>query len=864
MAKYFIAFFSFWISLSATAQKGQDVEYKGESFREVLADLESRFEVVFSYTADVVHDPNIHRQYRQLTLLQILDDLLPLLGLRYEIYDGSYIVIVPIEKTLMTLCATIVGEDGEALPFVTVYLPATGGGANSDENGMLNWQAELLGNEQVEFSYIGYERYVTDVSSLADCPTIVLRPRQFSFEEVVVKEYVTSGIEQSVDLDHMILRPDKIDMVPGLTDADVLQLVQLMPGVSSIDESATGLHVRGGTPDQNLILYDGIPIYNGGHFFGMISAFNPSLIDKVDVYRSGFGPNFGGRLASVIDIRSTQSIPDRVNFDAGINFTHGDASLLIPLLDKKLSISLGARKSYTDIVETPTYRKLSERVFRKGKLDEVNDEDVEVLDFNLAFDFNDYNAKILFEPSEKDKISFSYFRVDDNLNFDFEDFDDHFSTKDKLKQSSTGWSGIWQRLWNDDFESSLTYSSTQLTNNYEFSIADGEEMELELEDVQYNSIDDRTLTWNNRWRWTRSLGVDFGGQYADLHVIRSWQFDEEEEEGGIGEEDLDQEIDDNQIATAYLSLNALIADKFNVKTGLRWNWANSTREHFFEPRLDLQYLASKSFQLRASAGYYRQFMSQVIEFNDLGINQDFWVLSDEKENIPVAQSKNVSLGMTFHPGSSLLEIEAYYRKTDGLTSNLSGFRIEMEEEFEFGSGSSYGIDFLLKKRWDFLQTWISYSYGRSSYSIFLEEERLDFNAPHDRPHALTIMGQIKKDRWNVSLSWKIASGIVYTTAQGLSEEIEDPEPIYTLDEINDDRLGTTHRLDLSAMYTIFNQGGFSSRLGISLLNIYNKENIMSREYFSIYDEEEAQYELQARDRAMLRFTPNIVLRIGFG
>ncbi|MEM9548971.1 MAG: TonB-dependent receptor [Bacteroidota bacterium] len=850
-------------SISSFGQNSSPLKFENTPLQEVFIVLESRYDVVFSYTADLTEKHIVNVTLKNQTLNSILDQILKPARLTYKILDNGYIVISRAELTEIQLCATFLNEEGEALSYVNVFLPEVAIGTSSNENGVLDWTQQLLGNERVEVSYIGYENHLTTVNALQSCPNVVLKTQQFSFEEVVVKEYVVSGIEQSSEMDHMVMRPDKIDMVPGLTDADVLQLIQLLPGVQSIDESATGLHIRGGTPDQNLILYDGIPIYNGGHFFGMISAFNPSLVDNVDVYRSGFGPNYGGRVSGVIDIQSINQIPERIQADAGVNFTHGDVSMAVPLFNQKVGLVFGARKSYTNIVETPTYRKLSERVFRKGKLEEINEEDPEdpeVLDFNLAFDFHDYNGKLLFEPTEKDNLSFSYFQIDDNLNFNYSEFEDNFATNDRIDQSSSGWGAQWERRWNSRFVSSINFSSTEFTNTYEFRLRDGDLQDLELDHRQSNIIDDKTLVWDNEWKLNHHVGLNFGGQFSDLNVMRSWQEDQDVM-------DQNREIDNNKIATGYLSLHTQFAEKLKSKIGLRWNHANATQENYFEPRFDIQYLPFKSFQIRSSAGFYRQFMSQVIEFNDLGINQDFWVLSDEKEDIPVTLGKNFTLGMLFYPRSFMLEIEGYYKKISGLVSNLSAFNIDEDEIFESGAGTSWGIDVLLKKRWNKFQSWMSYSYSRSRYTVELENDDLEFNAPHDRPHSLLLMGKYQSNRWNVSLSWRLASGIVFTEVDELSvvddPEEEEPEPVYELNRINMYRLPISHRLDMSIMYDVVKKNGMTGKIGFSLLNMYNRENIMSREYFAVFDEEIDQDELQARDRAMLRFTPNIVVRIGF-
>jgi len=857
MRKTILFIFICLIPFISGAQYSGKVIYKDLPLSEALSDLEKKYNVIFSYTADLTEDILVNIDVEEKSIEQVLSKVLEQANIHYKLYDNNYIVLTRQSASEILLCANIVNDEGEQLPYVNVFLPKLEKGTISDESGNLNWLQELDGNEAVEISYLGYETYLTNTTYLQSCPTIELKAKLFSFEEVIVKEYVTSGIEQSTSLDHMIMRPGKINMVPGLTDADVLQMVQLLPGVESIDESATGLYVRGGTPDQNLILYDGIPVYNGGHFFGMISAFNPSLVNKVNVYRSGFGPNFGGRVSSVIDIKSINAIPERVKVDAGINFTHGDISLIIPMLNKKVGLVLGARKSYTDIIETPTYRKLSERVFRKGKFDELKeDENAEALDFGLAFDFNDYNAKLLIEPTVKDQLSISFFQIDDKLDFDFTEEDEGFKTNDKLDQNSTGLGVRWERNWNRSYKSTINFSQTKLTNSYTFSILSYDSLVPSIEDFQFNDIKDNTIVWENKLKLNKALDLDFGVQYADLSVNRKWQFDADAL-------DIETEQDKNQIITGYFSLNSVFKNKLKSKLGLRWSQANATKINYIEPRLSLLYLPNNTIQLKASAGLYRQFMSQVIEFNDLGINQDFWVLSDDDENVSVSLSKNYSLGFIYHPKSFMFEVEGYYKQQEGLTSNLSSFQFETEDEFELGNGSSWGIDLLLKKRWNHFQSWISYSYSRTDYLVDVEEEILEFRAPHDKPHSFTFMSQYNHLNWNVSVSWKINSGILYTESTGLVENDDETNPSYTLEDINAKRLPISHRLDASVMYKFYKKKGFIGKLGFSLLNMYNRENLMSREYFSVFDEEDNQYELQERDRAMLRFTPNIVLRLGF-
>ncbi len=847
------------------AQDNYNVSFKNSNLSEVLKSLESNYNLVFSYTSDLITEQEINVKLSTSNLEKLLSSVFKNTNLTFEIFDDNYIVLKAQQKVEHKLCLSITTASGEPLPFASLYIPKHNTGTSANEDGQIQWRFIHYDFETIELSYIGFEKKIISKSTLLDCPEIIMTAKEFSFAEVIVKDYVTGGIEQSLELDHMTLRPDRLTVIPGLTDADVLQMVQILPGVESIDESATGLQVRGGTSDQNLILYDGIPIYNSGHFFGMISAFNPSIIDKVNVHLSGFGPNYGGRLSSVIDIKSIDRAPDRTQFNAGINFTHGDISMAIPLIKDKLAIVLGGRKSYTDIIETPTYQKLSQRIFRKGKIeDAIEEDDPEVIDFNLGFDFNDYNVKMIYELGPKDHLTANFFQIDDNLDFTFNDFTDEFRTNDILKLSNTGIGFNWQRSWSDKLSSNLSISQTALENSYTLSVGEGDDIDLEVQTMQINNIDDRTLLLENTLHLNDRFNINFGFQFADIEVERQWIYFETDFEENEEEDDEDIITDENQISSSFLSLNSNWNNKFRSELGLRWNYAFATNEYFAEPRALIQFLPTKDLQIKASGGLYHQFMNQVIELNDLGLNQNFWVLADDEESTPISKSTAFTLGLLYHPKSFQIELEAYYKNLNGLTTNLSEFDDDEDISFDEGSGISKGINLMIKKRVRKLETWVSYSYSATDYTFDLEEGDLEFRAPHDRPHSFKLAGQLKHNNWTFSLSWKLASGIRYTPVFELEEDEDDAFPLYEYDDINTAKLPAFHRLDFSAMKEFkFGSKGLTGQLGFSFLNLYNRENILSREYFSVLNEETETHILLARDRAMLRFTPNVVFRLSF-
>ncbi len=853
------------------AQTKVNVSFQREPVQEVIQVLERDYDLVFTFTSDLIEGQFITARCEDLPLEEALTLLFSETDLGFELVSGQYVLLqakAPVTVPTYRLCGRVVDGEGLGLAFVNLYVPATESGGTSEADGSFDLWVRGEPFDVVEISYLGFETEQRILQQLKDCPTIKLGLAPFSFQEIIVKEYITAGIEQTEDFDHLVLRPDRIDVVPGLTEADVLQMVQILPGVQSQDESASRINIRGGTPDQNLILWDGIPVYNGGHFFGMISSFNPYIVDEVDVFRSGFGPEYGGRVAGVIDIRSVNDIPERFSGNAGLNFTHGDIAIQTPLLNQKAGLVLSGRRAFSDIIESPTYRKISERVFQRGKIGEAEEDDSPNIESNLNFVFDDWNAKFFWEPTRRDQFAVSFFQIKDRLEFlaSEQEEEEFYRNLDELNLNSEGVGISWARRWSTDFESTLRFASTSLNEDYQlqFQIVEEEEEEVNFQYFQQNVIEDRTLSLTNQWKAAEHMHFSFGYQYADLDVSRNWIYDVD---------DSDLNTDENAFHALFVDLTTQQDGPWRGHLGLRWNYSTALERDYIEPRLALQFIPSEEWQFRASAGRYHQFLSQVVALNDLGLNQELWVMADGEDLTPVAKSDHYSLGLFFQPSSFQFELEGYYKTISGLTSFSPVFLdVNGEQQvYEEGEGQAWGVDLLLRNRWNKYQTWLSYSYGRVFYEFPSFQGGDAFAAPHDRPHSIMSVHQWQLDRWTLSLSWNWRSGRAFTEAIDVGTNINDEGdeenfPIYDFDNTNANRLVPYHRLDASILYKFpLGTKGGAGQIGLSMLNLYNRENILSRQYFSYFEEEEDinDFVVEPVDRAMLRFTPNMVVRVSW-
>ena len=286
------------------------------------------------------------------------------------------------------------------------------------------------------------------------CPKILLAPYYEQLDEVFVYKYLTSGIIKEKDAS-ITLNTAEFGILPGLIEPDILQTVQALPGIKSIDETVSDINVRGGTNDQNLILWNGIKMYQSGHFFGLISAFNPYQTDKVTIYKNGTPANFGDGVSSVIQMETGNSVPETFNGGGGFNLISGDIYAEAPITNN-LGIQFSARRSATDFLRTPTYKQFINRAFQDSEItlqnnSTVDDEFIRDEDFF----FYDFSGKILYDLNEYHKIRLSAIHIKNNLKFDETNVTADETNISLLRQDNISVGGQLQSDWTDRFSTHL-------------------------------------------------------------------------------------------------------------------------------------------------------------------------------------------------------------------------------------------------------------------------------------------------------------------------------------------------------------------------------------------------------------------------
>lgn len=854
-----------FLSLSTHAQPAEKAP-----LRQILLQVEARFQVSFAYDDALVE--GIERPAPALdgSLEDALSELLESTGLAYSRIGEAYIVLAPKPPAPVQLCGRVLeAGTGQPLPYASVYLRGSSAGCSADEAGQFELSAVVSAADTLVASYVGYQRVELPAQGFAQrpCRAIRLMPIQTQLASVLVKEFTIDMLERE-DGNHYRFHPEQIPTLPGWGEPDLLRGLQLLPGISAADESASNLSIRGGTSDQNLLLWDGIPIYHTGHFFGYYTAINPYVAQRMDVYRGGFGAEYGGRVSGVIDIAGKPALGKELRYGVGMNHINLHGFMEIPIKKERSALLLAVRRSYTDLIQSRAYQNIFNRIFAKGRVYE--NREAERKGDALAspvFHYADINAKWHARLGDKSELSVSLYSGSDQFDYNFS-FSDEIFTQDQLRVDNSGLSFNYQLKWNGKLRTEARLVGSTFRNEYRFHYAFDPDTLFEFRFRTYNELRDWSIQLCQDWqihpRHHLRLGWVGQGQKADFQY---------EEEGRDGSLNPGAEAFEGATSALFGAYAYKVPGRLEVTLGLR-------SEHFtpiaegapleqhraIMPRFSTSYYPfGKQFFLQAKLGTYRQYVYQLPPFySDLGAGEGVWVIAGR--NFRPLYGAQWSLGFGCQLGRFEMEVD-YYQKAVG---NLSSWKVALEEDVENpftqdGMLRAAGLDVLLKHRWPRYTMWLSYSLGAVSNEFAAFNGGKPFPADNDQRHLLNFTQTLRLNKWNLSATFFYGSGKPFTTPTGMDARPDEQggEPVFFLkyDNPNNGRLPAYHRLDLAADYR-FDTERWTGKLGLSVFNCYNRRNLFDIDFFPVPPQyNDGQPGVYSLERPMLGFTPNLFVQI---
>ena len=412
------------------------------SLKKAISALEIQHDYTFNFAEETIKDYTVKPINLSHSFAEKIASLEQQTSLTFKILSNKLVSISTQGK--IPICGYIKDiETNKVVPFATVQ--ATKNATVTDENGYFTLEVSAT-NDAITLRHLGYETFslVPSTFTSNSCATYFISSQRNQLNAVLLSSYLVQGISK---MSNGALQVDFDDFtaLPGLIETDVLQTVQALPGIQSTNETVSNINIRGGTNDQNLVLWDGIKMYQTGHFFGLISAFNPQITERVTVQKNGTSAMLTDGVSGSIAMETKNKITKKFTGSLGANLVDANVFFDIPLGETS-SLQIGGRKSLSDLVITPTYDAYFTRISQDT---EVENNVGNVSNTDRSFDFYDVSLRWLYEISERDKLRVNFLYIDNILAFNENATinQNPTSRESSVAQNSLGAGILWQREW---------------------------------------------------------------------------------------------------------------------------------------------------------------------------------------------------------------------------------------------------------------------------------------------------------------------------------------------------------------------------------------------------------------------------------
>ncbi len=716
--------------------------------------------------------------------------------------------------------------NGEALIGATVYIPTLKQGTASNSYGFYSLTVPT-GTYRLTVSYIGYITTEETVEANENQNiTFSLKDNSKEIDEVVVSAEAANANVERVEMGVAKLPIKTIQKLPAfMGEVDIIKTIQLLPGIQSGGEASSGLYVRGGGPDENLMILDEAPVYNASHLMGFFSVFNSNAINDIQVYKSGIPAEYGGKASSVIDIRQKDGNSKKFGMDGGIGNLSSRLTLEGPIIKDKWSFILAGRRTYYDVLG------------RAAGIEELSD--------NKLY-FYDLNGKSNLVINDKNRIFISGYMGEDN-----------FELGESIYMR---WGNATATVrWNHIFGEKLFMNVSAIYSNYDYNLgvpgdnADNFDWSSRIRD--YNGKLDFTLFLNPRNTIKYGLNVIH-------HNFRPGKVETNGENSMFSDMELAHY---NALESAiYLSNEQKISDRFSVQYGVRlshfqqvgdgevnyyenpekpqddeltgtekfgkWDKIGDAFVHL-EPRLAMKYTLDRNSSAKAS--YNRMVQNLHLITNTQSPSPlDIWLPTSTYIDPLIVDQVSVGYFRNFRNNMWETSVELYYKDMQNVLDYKEGAELFLNEEIEtellHGSGESKGMELLVKKAQGKLTGWVGYTWAKTTRTVEGINNGNPYPSSYDRTHDLSIVSNYElNERWNLSANFVFSTGS--PTSYPVAKYNIQGNQVYEYSSRNSNRIPNYHRLDLSATYDFKKNKNrrFKQSINFSIYNVYGRRNAYS-------------------------------------
>lgn len=749
---------------------------------------------------------------------------------------------------------------GEQLLGATVWCEDTKQGVAANIYGFYSLTLPE-GKHNIIVTYIGYtpQRFEIDLSMNIKMDINLIAGTKL--KEAVVSAESLNKIEEQVQMSKMEIPIDQVKRLPAIGgEVDLLKVLQLLPGVQSGGEGTSGLYVRGGSPDQNLMLLDGVPLYSVNHLFGFFSVFNADAVKNMSITKGGFPARFGGRLSSILEIYMKDGHMKEYHADATVSIIASKLTVEGPIVEDKASFMLSARRTYLDLLINPIIAQANR-----------NNPDVTT---DPRYYFYDLNGKLNWRIGPKDRLYLSAFKGEDDFGISSaENYGINSSTLDfGLDWKNEIQALRWNREWSPRLFSNTTLTRSLYNFNTGIEITEQSEDTLSMAALYNSGIEDFSGRIDFDFAPNARHYIKFGANWTN-HTFSPGATSLELDFGDTPALDTLLGPADIKSDEAFL----YVEDEFELSERLKLNlgvhasilMVQDTSYNSIQPRAALNYRLPGGYAFKASFARMAQYVN-LLTNEGLGLPTDLWVPSTAR--IRPQQSWQVAMGVAKTFGDIEVSLEGYYKGMEGLLSYKEGASFlfsldtDWEDQVTQGIGNAYGTELLVQKKYGRTTGWIGYTLSWSNRQFDDINSGNWYPFTYDRRHDVSfVVTHDFTDKWTGSAVWLYGTGRALTLSESsFSAYVPDGtgEGIYTFSaevpsEKNAFRMSPYHRLDLSLTRTKIRENG-TRHLIFSVYNAYNNLN----PFFAQTDEDDNGNPV-IREYGIFPIIPSIAWRFSF-
>ena len=724
-------------------------------------------------------------------------------------------------------------ETGEKLIGAAVVRAGTSVGTTTNRFGFYSLTLPA-GPVEVAYAYLGFAPQTRSFTLSADTTiTVALGTEALELEGVEVVGERIERVEETTRMGRIEVPVEQIEMLPALLgEVDVLKALQLLPGVQSGTEGTSGLYVRGGGPDQNLILLDGTPVYNASHLFGFFSVFNADAIKNVELSKGGFPARYGGRLSSVVEIDMKEGNMKEFAAQGALGLIASRLTVEGPIVKDRTSFMVSGRRTYIDLISRPFLPE----------------------DERAGYYFYDFNAKLNHIFSPRSRVYLSLYTGDDRFSVNVNDGEGDFEDR---STGGFGWGNLTTALrWNRVVSSKLFANTTLTFTRYRFEV----EAEERYRDRQRNqtSEDVFVLRYDSGIRdWSARLDLDYlpspnhyvrlGGS-AVFHRFSPGASQYRESEGDVTF--IDTTISSGRTRAQELMLyaedDARLGQRLKVNAGVHFSAmrVNGTTYTSVQPRISGRVFVGGGWSLKASYVTMRQYI-HLLTNAGVGLPTDLWVPATER--VAPQRAWQAAAGVASSLGAYEVSVEGYYKAMDDLIAYRPGAGFTspggdwQDEVLTGGQGTSYGAEVFIQRKRGRTSGWLGYTLSWTDRQFSGLNGGSAYPYRYDRRHdvALVLSRRLSR-RFDASASWVYGTGNALTLATVRYRTANDPDAVYGgfngpfygfyddgeveyFSQRNGFRMPAYYRLDLGLNY-YFSRRPNEHMLALSIYNAYNRKN----------------------------------------